>query len=117
MLAEARRDRAAAITTAKSALARYQAKQSQYAINPAVMVQQEWTNALKTFLSRDSVQMVYVPENLAAIRLMLNADPDLAKAIDRAQKARESEKAERERMEMLQKERFKTQTGGGEVAG
>ena len=117
MLAEARRDRAAAITTAKSALARYQAKESQYAINPAVMVQQEWTNALKTFLSRDSVQMVYVPENLSAIRLMLNADPDLAKAIDRAQKARESEKAERERMEMLQQERFKTQTGGGEIAG
>ncbi|MEI7657611.1 MAG: SPFH domain-containing protein [Phycisphaerae bacterium] len=116
MLAEARRDRAAAITTAKSALARYQAKQSQYAINPAVMVQQEWTNALKTFLSRDSVQMVYVPENLAAIRLMLNADPDLAKAIDRAQKARESEKAERERMEMLQKERFKTQTGTSQEA-
>ena len=81
------------------------------------MVQQEWTNALKTFLSRDSVQMVYVPENLSAIRLMLNADPDLAKAIDRAQKVRESEKAERERMEMMQQERFKTQTGGGEIAG
>jgi hypothetical protein len=77
MLAEAKRDRAAAVTVAKSALDRYQAKLTQFTQNPSVMVQQEWSGALKTFLGRDSVQMVYVPENLSAIRLMLNADPDL----------------------------------------
>ena len=73
--------RAAAITQAKTALARFEAKQSQFKENPSVMIQQDWSSALKSFLGRDSVQMVYVPENLAAIRLLLNADPDLAKAI------------------------------------
>jgi regulator of protease activity HflC (stomatin/prohibitin superfamily) len=111
MLAEAKRDRAAAVTTAKTALDRFNAKLTQFTQNPSVMVQQEWSGAVTAFMSRDSVQTVYVPENLAAIRLLLNADPDLGRAMDRAQKEREGKKAEDRRMEELRKERFKTQTG------
>jgi regulator of protease activity HflC (stomatin/prohibitin superfamily) len=109
-LAEAKRDRAASVTRAKTALARFEAKLSQYNENPAVMVQQEWSNALRTFMGKDNIQIVYTPTNMTALRLLINADPDLLRDIDVKLKTKESEKSERERMKKLQEERFKTNT-------
>jgi len=110
-LAEARRDRSASVTRAKTALARYEAKLSQFKANPLLMVQQEWSGAVQTFMGRDNVQIAYVPEGLSAMRMLINADPDLAKEIDKGVKKLQGDKALKERMKLLEEERFKTRTG------
>jgi len=98
-------------------LSRYQAKLAAFQINPQVMVQTEWRDAVGTFLTRDTVQMILVPPGSEWVNLQLNADPDLRRSIERAKKEREAREAEDKRRQMLRQEQFKTQTGLIEMGG
>lgn len=109
-LSEAMRYRSGVINQAKSSLARFEAKEANYRANPSLMVTQEWRDAVSTFMNRDSVQVVYVPAGLAGMRMQINSDPDILREIDRAVKLRESQEAERRRMDELNRNRFRTDT-------
>jgi len=115
MLSAARRDRASAVAYAKSSLASFEAKLDQFKQNPGVMLQQEWSRAVTAFMSRDTVQTLYVPEDLVNFRLQISPDPDLMREVDRSVRERERMEAERKRMEQLQQNRFKTETGVDQV--
>lgn len=108
MLNDAKRDRSASITQAKGALARFLAKEEQFNANPLLMIQQEWSDAVRTFMARDTVQITYAPENMTAIRLMLNADPDLQRKMEMERRKREGLEAEQNRFRELERERFRT---------
>lgn len=117
LLSDAKRDRATAVAYAKSALASYRAKLDQFTQNPSVMLQQEWSRAVSMFMSRDTVQTLYVPSDLMSFRLQISPDPELMRAVDRTVKERERSEAERKRMEQLRKDRFKTETQSNEISG
>ncbi|MBX3357806.1 MAG: hypothetical protein KF745_05195 [Phycisphaeraceae bacterium] len=78
-----------------------------YAAFPGVVMNSQWTDAFKTFVTRESVQVQLVPAALARLVITINRDQSLAK--EQTQKARQKEaerlqeelrvKRERERLE------------------
>ncbi|CAG0970457.1 Modulator of FtsH protease HflK [Phycisphaerales bacterium] len=90
---------------------RFSAKLAQYEVNPKVMLQRELSDAVGVFLGRETVQQVFLPTNTTTLSLILNADPDIARAIQKAQKDRERLKAEEERMKLQRQDQYKTETG------
>jgi hypothetical protein len=111
MLAEAQAYRSSVVNTSKSQLTRYEAKLGQFRANPLVMVQREWTDAVGTFMGRDSVQVMLLPPNSQLATLLLNRDPDAMRAAEIARKQREQMDTDRQRMEQLRREQFQTETG------
>jgi hypothetical protein len=75
------------------------------------MVQREWTDAVGTFMGRDSVQVMLLPPNSQLATLLLNRDPDAMRAAEIARKQREQMDTDRQRMEQLRREQFQTETG------
>jgi len=115
MLAEAQAYRSSVVNISKSQLTHYEAKLGQFRANPLVMVQREWTDAVATFMARDSVQVMLLPPNSQLATLLLNRDPDAMRAAEMARKQREQFDTERQRMDLLRREQFRTETGLQEV--
>lgn len=115
-LAEAQTYRTTVVSRAKSDLRRFEAKLEQYNANPLVMVRREWTDAVGTFMGRDSVQTMLLPLGVGTMRLGLNADPDIAREMDRALKLRLRDETEKRRYDALRSNEFKTQTGQNTVS-
>jgi membrane protease subunit HflK len=111
MLAEAQGYRATVVNAGQSSLKRYSAMLEQFRSNPLVMVQREWIGAVSAFMDRDSVQRMYLPPGAALTTLSLNRDPEAMRAGDLLRKRLEQEKTDKERMDQLRREQFKTNTG------
>ncbi|MBS0196814.1 MAG: hypothetical protein JSR77_08655 [Planctomycetes bacterium] len=116
-LADAGRYRSAVVTQAKGRMARFEAKSSQFKANPTLMIHKEWTDAVTSFLNRDTVQITLVPREIATMRMQINADPDILKKIDQSIKEKEGVESVRKRMEEMNKNRFKTDTTSIKAAG
>lgn len=102
--------RSAVVNRSQADLRRFQAKLELYKANPKVMLQREWAESVLAFVGRDSVQQFMLPEGVNALSFLINADPDIAREMSKAQKDRERKRAEDERMMELRKNEFKTDT-------
>src|SRR5262249_31198542 len=89
------------VSRAKSDAARYEAKLAQFKANPAVMVQREWTDALRTFMARPNVTLQMLPPGVSTLTLILNQDPDVAREIETYMKEEQRKAAEKKRLEDL----------------
>lgn len=109
-IADAASYRTSIVSRTQTDFDRFSAKLAQYQANPKVMLQRELAEAVGAFIGRDTVQQMYLPTNTTTISLILNADPDITRAIQRAQKDRERIKAEEERLKLQRQEQYKTDT-------
>jgi hypothetical protein len=116
-LAAARSYRTGVVSRARTNLRRFEARLAQFNANPGVTIHREWAEAVRTFMGRDSVQVFLLPPNLGTLNLQLNEDPEITRALQREQKAREREEAEHKRMQEFEKTKFKTETGVQPIAG
>ncbi len=110
MLEDARRYQSEIVGTARSDFARFEAKLAQYRANPALMIQREWSVAMRELLAKDSVQLMLIPPGVHTSTLLLNSDPDIIKNRDRARKERENRAAEQRRLRELRETQFRTDT-------
>jgi hypothetical protein len=63
------------------------------------------------------VQTFLLPPGVTTLNLMINEDPEIARGLQRDIKVREREKAEQERMKLLEEGKYKTETGNQPIAG
>ncbi len=110
MLEEAKRYQAEVVGRARSDLARFEAKLAQFEANPSLMIQREWSVAMRELLSKPSVQLHLMPVGVHTSALLLNSDPDIIKDRDRARKERENKDALDRRMRELRETQFRTDT-------
>jgi membrane protease subunit HflK len=103
ILNDAKLYKSGVVSRAKSDASRYQAKLEQYSANPSVMVQREWSEAIKVFMARDTVELMLVPRGVNTLALMINRDPEVEKGIQKAIDLAERKKAEQKRLEEQQK--------------
>jgi len=115
VLSEARRYRSEIVRRRQGDLTRFAAKLDQFRANPLVMVQSEWGDAVRTFMGRDSVQVMLLPAGADTVQLLLNADPDVAREMDKARKQRQTDDANRRREEEFKRDQYKTETGINEI--
>lgn len=97
---------------AQTTLARYEAKLAQFKVNPAVMMQREWTEAMRSFMSRDTFEWMLVPQGTSTLELLLNSDPDIEKETQAAIKRAQREATEREHEREQRLKGRETVTGG-----
>ncbi|MBL8764466.1 MAG: hypothetical protein JNM07_09385 [Phycisphaerae bacterium] len=97
LFSEARAYRSGAAVNAQTQLAVFRAKRESYRKNPSLLVNREITDALRVFLSRDSVQQWVLPAGTTTLELLLNRDPDIAREQERLRKQREAEEAKIQR--------------------
>lgn len=116
-LADAGQYRSAIVTKAKGRMDRHTAKLAQFKANPSLMVHHEWTDALRAFIDRPTVQVMLAPKEIGTLRMQISPDPSILRDIDRAMKKKESEQTEADRMEMLKQNRFKTDVNTIKVRG
>ncbi|MBX3365649.1 MAG: hypothetical protein KF866_12910 [Phycisphaeraceae bacterium] len=107
---DARLFRSAEAKRRQGELARFEAIQAQYALNPLVTIHREWSDAFRTMISRDSVQVFYVPPSSRIVEILINSDPELARSIEIAAKRRREEETRRQREIERQRGMFMTDT-------
>ena len=62
---------------AQADLTRFRSKLAQYRQSRGVLVSREWSDAVGTFLKKDSLQAMFVPEGTDVLELLLNRDPQI----------------------------------------
>ncbi|MDX2118222.1 MAG: SPFH domain-containing protein [Planctomycetota bacterium] len=111
LMSEARQYRSQIVNQRRGELTSYLAKLAQFQSNPGVMINREWAEALTAFMSRDSVELFWLPPGLHTLQLQTNSDPDILKSLEAAQRKARNEAAQKEREDKLFNNRFKTNTG------
>lgn len=104
LLSEAQQYRTSVVTRAQGEATAYVAKLAAFKSNPQVFLTNEWTDALGTFMGRDSVQTLTLPIATGLIVLQINRDPDIARRIEQARGQREVNEAQRLREEERRRE-------------
>lgn len=61
----------------------FNAKLEQYHANPRAFLNREWTEAMNQYLSRDDVTLYMFPEGVDVLDILLNADPEHVREIQR----------------------------------
>lgn len=89
---------------AQADLAAFRAKLPQFRSNPRVLIVNEWTQAMREFLTKETVQAFYVPPGSDFVDLELNRDPQIQRQQERERNRREIEQANRERTERVRNE-------------
>ena len=92
----ARRARTSLVDAARQRALTFEAKLAQYRANPRVFVIREWTEALAATLARPHVQ-AFLVSSRADFEIMLNNDPEIARALQAAIQRRLTEETMRER--------------------
>ncbi|MBY0112837.1 MAG: hypothetical protein K2Y21_08450 [Phycisphaerales bacterium] len=108
IISEAHQYTSEVVNQRRAELNSFQAKLSQYKSNPRVMLHREWTEALQTFLDRDSVQLLLVPPGTKTLELKINEDPLLAKRRNEEIRRKENQKAFQQREEAQRAAQFTT---------
>jgi regulator of protease activity HflC (stomatin/prohibitin superfamily) len=107
---EAKLYKTGVVSRAKSDASRYEAKLDQFKANPAVMVQHEWSEALRSFMSKGTVQTLLLPPGVNTLAVILNYDPQDAKDVDVLLKEAEAQRAAQRRLEDQRKAQETTTT-------
>lgn len=94
----------------RSELTLFRAKLEQYRANPALVTTSLWQEALGAFMSRENVQMLWLPPGSGMLEVVINADPDIVKDIERAQQQAEADRARADRERAQREARFRTDT-------
>ncbi len=93
-ISEAQEYRFTARKQAEEIASTFRAKLSQYRANRKVFMAREWAEAMEQFAGRPYVDVFMMPDGTRDLSLLLNADPDVARDIQRAlQKRRMEENA------------------------
>jgi membrane protease subunit HflK len=103
ILNEAALYRTGVVSQAQADMSRYQAKLEQFKANPSVMVQREWSSAVRAFLARDNVETMLLPTGTHTLDLLINRDPDIEKGIQEYMTEQRRKETERKRLLELQK--------------
>jgi regulator of protease activity HflC (stomatin/prohibitin superfamily) len=110
LINSARSYRTAVVTQARSDLETYKTKLVQYRMNPRVVVQGDWADAMSALLSRDIVEIIWAPPATSQFVMWLNRDPQHQKDFDEAQKRAKLRAEEEQRLREFNEARFKTNT-------
>jgi modulator of FtsH protease HflK len=110
IIAEARQYRSEVANKRRAEYERYVQKLAQYQSNPALMVSAEVSDAVRAFLARADVQMMLTPAGTDFIELNLNRDPEVMRDIIRRIRQAEGDAAQKERLKLLEEDRFKPKT-------
>jgi len=87
------------------------AKQDQYESNPRLMIARDWSGAMTSFMSKDFVQAMILPEGVTLAELLISEDPALVRELDRERKRREALEAYDRRAEEQRRESFRSHRG------
>lgn len=97
MISEAEQYRTQVVSEAQSDAGMFAAKKAAYESNPSVMLNTEWSDALRRFLGRESVQTLVLPPGSERVVVQVNRDPAVTRDILARRMAAEAEKAAKER--------------------
>ena len=98
------------VSRAIADLEQFKAKQAQYQANPTLMVARDWSMAMASFLDKDFVSTMYLPEGVD-VELLINNDPDIERERDRLRKRAEAAAGQRQRREDARRDQYKSQRG------
>jgi membrane protease subunit HflK len=110
LLTEAQSFSSNRISLAIAQLENYRSKMAQYEANPKLMIARDWSSAMAEFLDKEFVSTIVLPRGVSA-EMLINADPDIAREIDRAKKRREAQGTMDDRRKDMRRSFFKTQRG------
>ncbi|HVU64401.1 MAG TPA: SPFH domain-containing protein [Phycisphaerales bacterium] len=116
-LAEALQYKTSVVSKARSDAESFNAKLGAFRANPQVFLSGEWTDAYKTFSSRESVQFMLLPPGLERLVLMINRDPDIDKKIKMEEAAKIAEQAQKDREKKRAEELFQKTLQGTSTEG
>ncbi|HEX8877919.1 MAG TPA: SPFH domain-containing protein [Phycisphaerales bacterium] len=108
IISEAHQYTSEVVNQRRAELATFQAKLGQYRSNPRVMLHREWTEALQSFLDRDTVQLVLVPPGTKTLEIKLNEDPAQAKRRNESLRLQDNRRAEEQRLKAQREAQFNT---------
>ncbi|GJM17857.1 MAG: hypothetical protein DHS20C14_00700 [Phycisphaeraceae bacterium] len=112
ILSNARQSALAVTSRAQQDASRFNALREQYAANAPLMLTQQWTLAMATFLDRPEVQTFLVPEGAEdSVQIRLNPDPDIIRQMDIAKNLSEVQKAAEQRQREQEAASYNTQRG------
>lgn len=89
----------------------FQARLDQYRQNPELTVLQVWADGFAEFQRKDFVQTLMVPPGARGVELVINQDPEIIKALDRAAKEARTRAANEDRVKQQQRDKYQTETG------
>ncbi len=112
LISEARQYRSEVVARRRGEHDTFRAKLEQFRSNPDVMIRNEWTSALAEFYAQDTVETFFVAPGMGTMVLNLNRDPDVAREVERAIKARQTEDVRQIRLQEAENARFRTNTEG-----
>ncbi|MEM9373895.1 MAG: SPFH domain-containing protein [Planctomycetota bacterium] len=87
------------------------AKQAQFESNARLMVARDWSDAMTTFLDKEFVQAMVLPEGVSLAELLISEDPALVRELDRERKRLEAIEAYRLRAEEQRREANRSRRG------
>jgi regulator of protease activity HflC (stomatin/prohibitin superfamily) len=106
IIGEARQYRTSMSNRAQADLAIFNAKRETFRANPRVMISGEWASAFTEFLTRPSVQSLYLPPGSDRVIVQINRDPDIARQQVKERYQKELEEANRINQQNVERARF-----------
>lgn len=116
IISTARTEANALRESAEADLRTFRAKVAQFEANPELMMFRDWVSAYNAFTQKAYVQTEILPSS-STWRVVLNADPELAREIYRDMNRRKVEETERRRLEQMQQRRFEQDPNAQTVGG
>lgn len=86
---------------AQADLTRFRSKLAQYRESRSVLVSREWSDAVGTFLRKDSLQAMFVPEGTDVLELLLNRDPQILRDQEKVRNRELLNQANEERKQQI----------------
>ncbi len=105
LLSESQQYRSSIVSRAQADARVFDAKLAAFKVNPSVVINGDWTEALGVFLNRDSVMIFNLPST-KLIDLLINRDPEIAKRQEQARTEAEVKRLESERLKKLDSMQF-----------
>ena len=104
-LSESQQYRSSIVSRAQADARVFDAKHAAFKVNPSVVINGDWTEALGIFLNRDTVMIFNLPAT-KIIDLLINRDPEIAKRQEQARTEAEAKRLESDRIRQLGKQPF-----------
>lgn len=89
----------------------FRAKLTQYESNPRLMIARDWSGAMTSFMGKDFVQAMMLPEGVTAAELLISEDPELVKSLASEKKRQQALEALERRQEEQRHESFRSRRG------